>query len=121
MCVCVSQPISLQTANDIRMQSYGVKWYFYSGQDTEAAAYVKAGGHGSVSVAANLVPGSYVRMIAEAKKGLTSESERLQQLFAFLESAESNPITIKWLLHLSGSMSATLRLPLQSLQAGFWI
>jgi 4-hydroxy-tetrahydrodipicolinate synthase len=108
-----------------RLQAYGSKWHFYSGQDSNALAYVQAGGYGSVSVAANLLPQSYSRMIKAAKIELRTEAERrarwLGPLFSFLESAESNPISIKWLLHLSGKMSATLRLPLQSLQAPFWV
>ena len=86
-----------------------------SGDDATAAAYRAAGGHGCVSVSANLVP---------ALCGLMHRSWDAEDLHTFAEIrdqlaplndalfAEPNPVPVKAALTMLGLASGEVRLPL---------
>lgn len=94
----------------------------YSGDDATALALMLLGGHGTISVTANVAPRlmhemSMAGMAGEVRKAREINFRLLglhRQLFV-----EANPIPVKWALARMGLMSDTLRLPLTVLSAEF--
>lgn len=92
----------------------------YSGDDPTAVALMLLGGHGNVSVTANVAPRamSALCQAAMAKDAARAVELHLQllplhkQLFC-----EPNPIPVKWALARMGKIGGTLRLPLTPLSA----
>ncbi|PCI61440.1 MAG: 4-hydroxy-tetrahydrodipicolinate synthase [Gammaproteobacteria bacterium] len=93
-----------------------------SGDDASSLAYCMAGGHGVISVSANVVP----KVISSIQKLLkTNKSDDLQQaklidhrLIKLHQDLfiESNPIAVKWALYwMNKTNNDHLRLPLLSL------
>ena len=102
---------------DLRARLEG-DFIWLSGDDVTAREYVIAGGHGVISITANIAPRMMHDMIAAATTGdaaLASEID--QQLAAFnnLQSVEANPIPIKWALAQAKRINAGIRLPLAEL------
>ena len=93
----------------------GDDFILLSGDDPTAREFMLAGGHGVISVTANIVPAKMKAMVTAAVSG---DTERANQLDAELEPlhnmlfVESNPIPVKWSLALMGWVSANYRLPL---------
>lgn len=89
-----------------------------SGDDTSCCESMLAGAKGVVSVAANVMPGTFARMSTLALAGQAKEArilnQGLQDLFRFL-SVEANPVPVKWLLFRMGRIADGLRLPLVNL------
>ena len=86
-----------------------------SGDDGTAAAYRAMGGHGCVSVAANVVPGLCARLHRAWAAGDLAAFARLRDLLAPLNAAlsmESNPIPIKVAMELACLCESEVRLPL---------
>ena len=87
----------------------------YSGDDATCAEFVLNGGHGVISVAANVVPKkmhSLMQSALQADHAATAElNEFLKPLFSAL-FIESNPIPAKWMLAKMGKIRAGIRLPL---------
>jgi 4-hydroxy-tetrahydrodipicolinate synthase len=86
----------------------------YSGNDDQIVDVIKLGGHGVISVSANLIPETIVRLCdlalnhQEEADLLNSSLERLHKdLFI-----ESNPVPIKAALHACGYLCSQVRLPL---------
>jgi len=90
----------------------------YSGDDATAMELMLAGGHGNISVTANLVPGLMAELcrlaIAGDREGATVINERLAPLNRAL-FLEANPIPVKWALQQRGLIGAGIRLPLTPL------
>lgn len=90
-----------------------------SGDDPTATRAVLAGADGVVSVASNVVPASFRRLMDLARAGDAVGAQaldaQLAELYAFL-GVESNPIPVKALLTLAG-VGQGLRLPLQPLSS----
>lgn len=87
----------------------------YSGDDPTAVALMLCGGHGNVSVTANVTPRLMHELCVAAMAGKASEAMQLQKKLLPLHKAlflESNPIPVKWALAQMGRMGGTLRLPL---------
>ena len=86
-----------------------------SGDDATAAAYRAAGGHGCVSVTANVTPALCSLLHRCWDNGnlsaFTDTRDRLAELSDIL-FLESNPIPLKAALSLLGLLEAELRLPL---------
>ncbi|WP_331372213.1 4-hydroxy-tetrahydrodipicolinate synthase [Sinorhizobium chiapasense] len=86
-----------------------------SGDDATALPFNLCGGHGTISVAANVVPRLVVSMHQAIATGNGQAAiaihQRLQPLFAALER-ETNPGPIKYALHLLRGLSPEVRLPL---------
>ncbi len=92
----------------------------YSGDDPTAVALMLLGGHGNVSVTANIVPRQMHALCAAALAGDAALASKLH--FALIELnqllfCEPNPIPAKQALHLMGRIGPGLRLPLTPLQA----
>ena len=87
----------------------------YSGDDPTAIALMLLGGHGNVSVTANVAPGPMARLCEAAIQGDARRARELHmQLLALhkLLFVEANPIPVKWALHRMGRIAAAQRLPL---------
>jgi len=91
----------------------------YSGDDSTALEVILAGGHGDISVTANISPKAMSSMCQAALDGNKELAERLndslmplhQQLFI-----EANPVPVKWALNLMGLIPDGIRLPLVTLE-----
>ncbi len=86
-----------------------------SGDDATAGAYRAMGGHGCISVTANLLPALCARMHRAWTIGDLQDFARLRDLLAPLHLAlqqEANPIPVKAALSLAGLCRGDLRLPL---------
>jgi 4-hydroxy-tetrahydrodipicolinate synthase len=94
----------------------------YSGDDSTALALMLCGGHGNISVTANVAPRAMADMCAAALAGeigrAVAINNRLYDLHDQLFS-EPNPIPVKWALHQMGKIPSGLRLPLVTLGQGY--
>lgn len=90
----------------------------YSGNDDSALALMAMGGHGVISVTANVAPAPMARMCAAALagdwKGALALHRKLLPLHLKL-FVEANPIPVKWALERMGQIGAGIRLPLTPL------
>jgi len=94
----------------------------YSGEDSAALALILLGGHGVISVTANVAPKLMHQMCAAALVGDVKKARELnlkllplhQRLFV-----EANPIPVKWALAEMGMIEHGLRLPLVPLSEKF--
>ena len=95
-------------------------FHIYSGDDPSAVALMLLGGHGNVSVTANVAPRAMAELckaaIARDTKAATEIHMRLLPLHKLL-FVEPNPIPVKWALARMGRAGGTLRLPLTPLSA----
>jgi 4-hydroxy-tetrahydrodipicolinate synthase len=88
----------------------------YSGDDATAIGFIKMGGDGGISVSANVCPNEIAKIYALASSVETFEeanklNERIKNLHSDL-FLESNPIPVKWALHLMEKCEDGIRLPL---------
>ncbi len=94
----------------------------YSGDDASALALLLLGGHGVISVTANVAPKLMHEMCAAAFAGdLTAAraaNNKLLGLHLHL-FIEANPIPVKWALAQMGLIGPSLRLPLTPLSAQY--
>jgi len=90
-----------------------------SGDDGITLDLIRAGGHGVVSVASNLVPDRMVALVDAALDGDFEQAKALDQELDSLfevEFIETNPIPIKYMLSLRGMCQEVYRLPMCELQ-----
>ncbi|MBU3022801.1 4-hydroxy-tetrahydrodipicolinate synthase [Aestuariibacter sp. A3R04] len=87
-----------------------------SGDDGSSAEFLCAGGHGVISVTANVVPRAISDMCNAAHAGDYEECRKINASIADLHDGmfiEPNPVMPKWALYKMGLMqSAELRLPM---------
>lgn len=90
----------------------------YSGDDPTALALMLLGGHGTVSVTANVAPRQMHALCAAALAGRTAEAreinDRLLDLHALL-FVEPSPAPTKWVLSRLGHCGPSVRLPITPL------
>lgn len=94
----------------------------YSGDDPTAVALMLCGGHGNVSVTANVAPRLMHELCAaairrDARAAMDIQNRLLplhKQLFV-----EANPIPVKWAMTRMGLCGPALRLPMTPLQPAF--
>ena len=89
-----------------------------TGDDATAMESCLAGGHGDISVTANVVPREMREMCAAAIAGDRERAAAIEARIGDLHHAlflESNPIPVKWALAEMGRIGPTLRLPLTPL------
>jgi 4-hydroxy-tetrahydrodipicolinate synthase len=94
----------------------------YSGEDSTALALILLGGHGVISVTANVAPKLMHQMCAAALVGDVKKARELNlRLFALHQRpfVEANPIPVKWALAEMGMTEYGLRLPLCPLSEKF--
>jgi 4-hydroxy-tetrahydrodipicolinate synthase len=88
---------------------------YYSGDDASSCAFMQAGGHGVISVIANILPKQFAMMCqfalgSEPRKAAVINT-RLEHLYALL-GLEANPIPVKWALAYLKKIQTGIRLPL---------
>jgi 4-hydroxy-tetrahydrodipicolinate synthase len=91
-----------------------------SGNDDTALAYMLLGGHGVISVTANVAPRAMADMCDAALKGRLDQARAANALLMPLHTklfVEANPVPVKWALAEMGLIGGTLRLPLTPLAA----
>lgn len=94
----------------------------YSGDDATACEFCLHGGHGVISVTANVAPHLMHDMIEAATGGDRNQAESLDAKLEALHTdlfIESNPIPVKWAVHDMGLMPVGIRLPLTKLSPDF--
>ena len=90
----------------------------YSGNDDSAVALMLLGGHGSISVTANVAPRAVQALCASAIAGNARDAARQQLQLLGLHQAlfvEPSPAPTKWALAQLGRCGATVRLPITPL------
>ncbi|HAF54359.1 MAG TPA: 4-hydroxy-tetrahydrodipicolinate synthase [Thauera sp.] len=93
----------------------------YSGDDMSSAAFLMLGGHGVISVTANVAPRAMHTLCAAAARG---DMRTLRETNAALTGlhrdlfCEANPIPVKWAVARMGLIGDGLRLPLTQLSEG---
>ncbi len=98
----------------------GFAWY--SGDDVTALALLLLGGHGAISVTANVAPRLMHEMVAAALAGDVKRARAINFRLLGLHRnlfLEANPIPVKWALARMGKMSDGLRLPMTALAPEF--
>jgi len=93
----------------------GPEFIQLSGEDHTVIAYLASGGHGCISVTANIAPGLCARMHAAWEAGDVQKAMEIQASLVPLHDAmfaESNPGPVKYAASLLGFGTATCRLPL---------
>ncbi len=87
----------------------------YSGEDVSTLALLLLGGHGTISVTANVAPRMMSEMCAAAREGKRDQAIRLNNRLLGLHNhlfLEANPIPVKWALQQMGKIESGIRLPL---------
>jgi 4-hydroxy-tetrahydrodipicolinate synthase len=83
--------------------------------------FIACGGKGVISVSANVAPRLMADLVKAARAGDLSRARELQVRMNTLHRllfVESNPIPVKWALHLMGRFGPELRLPLTPMTEG---
>lgn len=90
----------------------------YTGDDATAVEFILLGGHGGISVTANVAPG----LVAQAyDAALAGDADKARQLDSPLMEmhqklfVEANPIPVKWAMAEMGLIKPAIRLPLTPL------
>ncbi len=92
----------------------------YSGDDPTAVALMLLGGHGNVSVTANVAPRLMSDLCKAALAGDVKRAMDIQFKLMPLHKnlfVEANPIPVKWAVARMGLCGATMRLPMTPLSA----
>lgn len=92
----------------------------YSGDDATAVELMLLGGHGNISVTANVAPAAVAQMCEAALAGDAETARAINQRIDILHKTlflESNPIPVKWALKEMGRIDSGIRLPLTGLSS----
>ncbi|MCA9567298.1 MAG: 4-hydroxy-tetrahydrodipicolinate synthase [Myxococcales bacterium] len=96
----------------------GDRFTLLSGDDFTVLPFLALGGHGTISVASNVVPAKMKALVVAGREGRLSDARVLNaELFPLFHALfqESNPIPLKAALAATGAMEDELRLPLSPL------
>ena len=91
-----------------------------SGDDGTAIDFILMGGHGGISVTANVVPKLLSTAYDLAIRGNLEKAKEIDLEISNLHShlfIESNPIPVKWAMHKMGFCENGIRLPLTKLES----
>jgi 4-hydroxy-tetrahydrodipicolinate synthase len=91
----------------------------YSGNDDSALALMLLGGHGVISVTANVAPREMAMLCAAALSGDLPTARRLNRQLLGLHLklfVEANPIPVKWALARMGRIHGGIRLPMTPME-----
>ena len=86
-----------------------------SGDDSLTLPMMSVGARGVISVVSNIVPEEMVRMCGLFLRGETEEARKIHhRLFGLIKTlfVETNPIPVKYAMHLMGYCAPDMRLPL---------
>ena len=104
------------------LETCGSKFEVYSGDDATAMELMLAGGHGVISVTANVAPRLMHEMSMAALAGERGKAAAINDRLMALHQnlfIEANPIPVKWALHAMGMIGTGIRLPLTVLSAQY--
>lgn len=96
----------------------GTDFDLYTGDDATAVEFILLGGHGGISVTANVAPGLVAQAYQAALDGDADKARSIDAPLAQLHHklfVEANPIPVKWALAEMGLIKPALRLPLTPL------
>ena len=108
---------SMERLADIKRQ-VGDEFALLTGDDSTTCEFILNGGHGAISVTANVVPARMARMCQLAYDGKAEEARAADAEIADLHRLlfiESNPIPVKWAVAQMGFGELNLRLPMTEL------
>jgi 4-hydroxy-tetrahydrodipicolinate synthase len=94
----------------------------YSGDDATALPLMMVGGHGVISVTANVAPRLMHEMCTAALAGDVAKAREINNRLLPLHRnlfLEANPIPVKWAVQQMGLMAGGIRLPLTPLAAAY--
>ena len=94
----------------------------YSGEDSTALALILLGGHGVISVTANVAPRLMHEMCAAGLRGEVAAARDINMRLLGLHQklfVEANPIPVKWALHQMGLIGTGIRLPMTPMSENF--
>ncbi|HNV87811.1 MAG TPA: 4-hydroxy-tetrahydrodipicolinate synthase [Methylotenera sp.] len=94
----------------------------YSGDDATGMALMLLGGHGVISVTANVAPKLMHEMCVAARAGNVKKACEINaKLFGLHQKlfVEANPIPVKWVLQQMALIKAGIRLPMVNLSAQY--
>ncbi|HXA47205.1 MAG TPA: 4-hydroxy-tetrahydrodipicolinate synthase, partial [Burkholderiaceae bacterium] len=94
----------------------------YSGDDATAMALMFCGGHGNISVTANVAPRAMHELCVAATSGRFKEAIEINNRLIPLHNklfSEPNPVPVKWALTQMGLISSGIRLPLVGLSGEY--
>jgi 4-hydroxy-tetrahydrodipicolinate synthase len=110
------------TGNMVRaidiIEKCGDRLTLLSGDDFTVVPFIACGGQGVISVSANVAPRMIAEMVKAARAGNLSKAGELQVKMNALHRllfVESNPIPVKWALHLMKKFGPEIRLPLTAM------
>ena len=98
------------------------KFVILSGDDPSFAKLMEYGGHGVISVAANVIPNAISEICFLISEGKIDEAIKKDETYHHLYEllfVESNPVPVKWMLHKMKMIRNSLRLPLVKLDEKF--
>jgi 4-hydroxy-tetrahydrodipicolinate synthase len=102
-------------------EQVGERVTLLSGDDFVVAPFIFSGGKGVVSVSSNVAPRKMADLCAAALTNDVETARRIQlelQPLHRLLFSESNPIPVKWALHLMGQFGPDIRPPLVPMSEG---
>jgi 4-hydroxy-tetrahydrodipicolinate synthase len=105
---------SMQRLADIKNQ-VDEDFVLLTGDDSTTCEFILNGGHGAISVTANVVPAKMANMCQLALAGKAVEAREADAEIAQLHQllfVESNPIPVKWAVSQMGFGELNLRLPM---------
>ena len=111
---------SMERAGDL-LRRAPKDFALYSGDDASAMPFMLLGGHGVISVTANVAPKLMHEMCLAARAGNLARARELNNALLPLHSnlfVEANPIPVKWACTELGLIPSGMRLPLTPLSAG---
>lgn len=94
----------------------------YSGDDATSMSLMLLGGHGVISVTANVAPAQMHEMCVKAMAGDATGARAINaRLFGLHQKLflEANPIPVKWVLQQMGHIQTGIRLPMVNLSQQF--
>ena len=97
-------------------------FFIYSGDDVSGLAFLLLGGHGVISVTANVAPRMMHDMCAAAFAGDLNTARALNNKLLRLHIdlfVEANPIPVKWAVEQMGLIGPGIRLPLTPLSSQY--
>ena len=112
---------SMQRLADIKRQ-VDENFALLTGDDSTTCEFILNGGHGAISVTANVVPAKMARMCSLAYAGNADEARAVDAEIADLHKLlfiESNPIPAKWAIAQMGFGELNLRLPMTELASEY--
>ena len=107
---------------DVLKERCGPEFSLLSGDDATSCAFMLRGGHGVISVTANVAPKAMRALCDAARAGRRAEAERIDATLQPLHKKlfiESNPIPVKWAAEQMGLIRPGIRLPLTALAAQY--